>query len=831
VTIECPKCQTKNPDKQSFCGDCGTPLPDAKEAVYTKTMETPAEELTTGSTFAGRYQIIEELGIGGMGKVYKVFDKEVKTKVALKFIKPEVSADKKTIERFRNEIKVAREISHKNVCRMYDLNKEKGNYFITMEYISGQDLRGLIRQSGQLAIGTAINIAKKICEGLAEAHKLGVIHRDLKPSNIMIDKEGNVRIMDFGIARSVEAKGVTEKGIIIGTPDYISPEQVEGEEADQQSDIYSLGVILYEMVTGRVPFEGKTAVRIIMKHKDEMPPDPKKFNPQISEDLRNVIMRCMEKDRERRYQGASALCSKLTKIEKGISITERNLPKRKPFAVGKGLKKFFIPALVFILLVIIGLIIWQLLPKGKVIPISSEKPSIAVLPFKDLSPHKDQEYFCDGMADTLIHVLTNIEDLRVVARTSAFSFKGKEQDIREIGRTLNAETVLEGSVQKAGNKLRITTQLIKVEDGYHLWSEQYNRDMDDVFSIQDEISLMIADKLKIKLASKEKTLLVKRYTDNLEAYNLYLKGRFFLSKSTLVSLRESIKYFQQAIEKDPTYALAYAGIADCYILLGVLYTSPKEAFPRAKVAAEKALEIDEALAEAYASLGLVRLFYDWDWPSAEQELLRAIELNPKYATAHIWYSVYLTVMGMHDDAINEAKRALELDPISPLTTWLAGTTFYYARQFDQAIKEAQKALEIDPNNLPAHMLIFMAYLEKFEYTKAIAQLQKGMDISGSGELPQITRQLISYALLEEYHEIEKVSDELNSGLRQEYFSPYYIASFYLTIDQEDKAFEWLERAYQEHDHWLIILRVDPKFDSIRSDPRYKTLLKKMNLEQ
>jgi len=800
VSFKCPKCQFENPDDTLYCGNCAAPLKEEPSVSPTKTLQTPIEELSRETTFANRYEIIEKLGKGGMGSVYRVVDKKVEEEVALKLLNPEIAADKETIERFRNELKLSRQITHKNICRMHDLNEEEGTHYITMEYVPGEDLKSFIRRIGKIPEEKAISTAKQLCEGLAEAHEIGVIHRDLKPQNIMIDKKGNAKIMDFGIARSVEAKGVTERGIIIGTPDYMSPEQVEGEEADQQSDIYSLGVILYEMITGRIPFQGKTAASIILKHKSEIPPDPKEFNPQISDELRNVILRCLEKDKEKRYKGAGALCSELTKIEKGISITEKILPKRKPVAAGISLKKLFIPVLTFILLVIIGLIIWQFIPKERAIPVSSGKPSIAVLPFEDLSPQKDQEYFCDGIADTLINALANIKDLRVVARTSAFSFKGKEQDIREIGKKLNAETVLEGSVQKAGNKLRITAQLINVEDGYHLWSEQYNRDLDNLFSIQDEISLAIADKLKLKLVGQEKTLLVKRYTDDLEAYNLYLKGRFFWSKSTLESLREGIKYFYQAIEKDPTYALAYAGIADCYILLGLFYTSPKESFPRVKAAAEKALEIDKALAEAHASLGFVRLLYDWDWLSAEQELKRAIELDPKYATARLWYSSYLTIMEKYDDAITEAKRALELDPISPLTTWLAGTIFYYARQFDQAIKEAQKALEIDPNNFLAHMLISMAYMEKGEYTKAIAQLQRGMDISGKGDLPQIMRQIISYRMSGKIDEMKKVFNELSNGSRQEYFSPYLIASVFLSLNQKDQAFEWLERAYQEHDH-------------------------------
>ena len=333
--MKCPKCHSDNPDTLKFCGECGTQITPIEEAqpLVTKTIETPRAELTTGSTFAGRYQIIEELGKGGMGKVYKAVDTRINEKIALKLIKAEISSDNKTLERFGNELKLARKIVHKNVGRMYDINEEEGTHYITMEYVSGQDLKGLIRQSGQLAIGTTISVAKQICEGLAEAHKVGVVHRDLKPNNIMIDREGEVRIMDFGIARSLKEKSITGAGVMIGTPEYMSPEQVEGKEVDQRSDIYSLGIILYEMVTGRVPFEGETPFTIGMKHKGETPKNPKVLNAQIPEDLSNMIMRCLEKDKEQRYQSSGEVQEELGDIERGIPITEKDIPKKKPLVI------------------------------------------------------------------------------------------------------------------------------------------------------------------------------------------------------------------------------------------------------------------------------------------------------------------------------------------------------------------------------------------------------------------------------------------------------------------------------------------------------------------
>jgi serine/threonine protein kinase/tetratricopeptide (TPR) repeat protein len=715
-----------------------------------------------------------------------------------------------------------------NVCQMYDLNKEKGAHYITMEYVDGKDLKSMIRMMGQLSSGKTIFIAKQVCEGLVEAHRLGVVHRDLKPQNIMVDEEGNARIMDFGIARSLKTKGITAAGVMIGTPEYMSPEQVEGKEVDQRSDIYSLGVILYEMVTGRVPFEGDTPFTIGVKHKSEEPKDPKEFNTQLPEDLNLVILRCLEKDKENRYQSAGEVRVELARIEKGIPTTEKVIPKKEPITskeitVSFSLKKLFIPALVVIAIAIIAVIIWQLLPQKQPVSLPPEKPSIAVLPFEDLSPQKDQGYLCDGFVESLINALTKVKGLRVPARTSSFSFKGKERDVYEIGKKLNVKTILEGSVQKAGNRIRITAQLINVTDESLLWSDQYNRELIDVFAIQDEITLKIVDMLKVNLIGGERAKLVKRHTENLEAYNLYLKGRHFWNKRTSEGLNKALDYFEKALEIDQNYALAYTGVADCHIVLpwygGFL---PKEEFPKAKTAALNALKIDNLLAEAHTSLAAINHWHDWDWSEAEKEYKRAIELTPGYATAHQWYGSFLGDVGRYDEAITELKRAVELDPLSLIINTNLADYLYVARQYDDAIEQYKKTLDIDPEFESAQIWLGRVYLKKGMFEEAVEMLKKT-------DYPLLT---YAYTALGKRDEALKVLEKWKVRSAKEYVDPVYLAMVYLGSEERDQVFKYLEKAYQERHMRLFDFHKDPFIrDIMQPDPRYKNLLKKMGLER
>jgi len=797
--MQCPHCRFEHVLTSRFCGNCGAQLqpgPSAADAASARADGAPISEVTPGTVFASRYRIYDELGRGGMGRVYKALDVEIGETVAIKILSPEISSDDRMIERFRNELKLARRISHKHVCRVFDLATCDRTHFITMEYVPGDNLRNIIRMTGPLSPSRALAITGQICDGLAEAHRLGVVHRDLKLSNIMIDRDGCARIMDFGIARAAGTTGLTDLGAMLGTPEYMAPEQIDGLEIDHRADIYSLGIMLFEMVTGRVPFEGHTPLSVAMMQKSETPPDPRAFNAQTPEAISGIIAKCLEKKAADRFQTVDALASVLRDIADGIDEGARGRLPGEPAGMTSAMKRVM--------------------------------NSIAVLPFNDLSPQKDQEYFCEGLAEEIITALAKIRDVEVAAKSSAFSTGFKNKDVREIGRQLGVATVLEGSVRKGDNKLRITAQLINVATGYHFWSEKYDRTFEDVFTIQDEITLAIVDRLKVKLLGEEKAALLKRSTDNPEAYNLYLMGRFFWNKRTPESMKRGLECFSQAIAKDPSYAQAYTGVADCYGVFAYYYMPSRPTLLKAREAAAKALELDDTRAEAHTSMAFVKHKLERDWKGAEREFLRAIELDPQYVWAHQWYALFLCAMGRHEESFVEIHRALDIDPTSVQMNMVHGILLFLARSFERSVEELSKALELEPRHALVMSHLGWALLECGRHDEALAILERAAEVTGN--VPYFLQGIaFVHASAGRKDQARDVLARLKARMDQVYASPVCMAMVHSRLGERDQCFEWLEKAFEDGDHWLEFAKIFYGFDGVRDDPRFAALMTKLRL--
>ncbi len=732
------------------------------------------------------YKILAKIGEGGMGVVYKAEDTKLKRTVALKFLPNEFTRDKDAKDRFIQEAQAAGALDHPNICTVYEINEVNDQTFIVMAYIEGQNLKDRLK-SGLIEIEDALEIATQVAEGLQEAHENGIIHRDIKPANIALTAKGQAKIMDFGLAKLSWGVDLTKTATIMGTAAYMSPEQAKGEKVDHRTDIWSLGAMLYEMLAGERPFRGYHDSAAIHSILNEEPEPVSRLREGIPTDLDRIVQKALEKDPSDRYESMQAIILDLKAIASGANSSSSTIKVQQ----------------------------------------AKTKPSIAVLPFVDMSPQKDQEYFCEGMAEELINGFSKIENLQVASRTSAFQFKGKGYDISEVGKKLKVQTVLEGSIRKAGDRLRITAQLINIADGFHLWSEKYDRDMDDIFAIQDEISLEIVDKLKVKLLGEEKAAIVKHHTENKEAYNAYLKGLYFWNRRNEIGFDKALSNFREAIEIDPLYALPYVGIADTFNLAGhFTFLPPQEAFAEARGAASKALEIDETIGEAHTSMAWINTYYDWDWESAEREYKRAIELSPNYATGHEWYAIFLMGLGRFDEAIAEAQKALELNPISSMINAVLGDVFYFSRLYDKALEQYQKTIEIDPNFPWAYIWQGITYLEKQMNDQALESLQKAESISkdvtyGLGYLG------MGYALAGQKEEAKKVLDRLDDLSKKKYVAWCYKAFVYTGLGEIEIAFDCWDKACEEREPDLFYIKTIPWLDKLRSDPRYEALLKKI----
>ncbi len=720
--------------------------------------------------------------------MYKAEDTKLKRTVALKFLPPELMKDQEAKERFIQEAQAAAALNHPNICTVYEIDEADGRNFIAMEYIEGHSLKEKIA-SGPLGIDEALEIVSQIAEGLLEAHENGIIHRDIKPANIMLTERGLAKIMDFGLAKLSWGVDLTKTATIMGTVAYMSPEQATGERVARHTDIWSLGCVLYEMLAGRRPFKSTHDQAAIYSILNDEPEPITRVRNDVPVGLEKILETCLRKDPRNRYGDMEALISDL----KFVDVKERTQVTRP-------------------------------------VPTTEAPPSIAVLPFVNISADPEQEYFCDGLAEELINTLTKIKDIKVVARTSAFSFKGKTMDVREIGKMLNVEKVLEGSVRKSGNKLRITAQLINVADGYHLWSEKFDREMEDIFAIQDEISLAIVDNLKITLLEKEEEALLKRYTEDLEAYNFYLKGIYFLRMYTAGGFQEAIKYFELTLQKDPNYALAYYGLAEVFYAISYwANVPPNEAYPKAKEYAKKAIEIDEDIGEAHAALGLVYTFYDWNWKEAERELTKALELNPSSAIIHMSYSWFLSLTEKHEEAIFEAKRAQELDPLSPLIISHIGLACIYGCQYDKAIDELKAGISLAPNFYLIHYYLGLAYRAKSMFKEAIAEYERAVDLSGGAPWPALIL-TTTYFESDLISQGEKLLQSLVQRADHEYLPSIGFSYIYFVRNDLDTAYYWLERACEEKDSFLPWCAIVPFEDwQIFNEPRLRPLFKKYGL--
>jgi serine/threonine protein kinase/Flp pilus assembly protein TadD len=757
VASKCPKCQSENPDTLKFCGECGTQLigghePNSQEfgivspkspgtcpqnSDVTETLQTSIKELTTGSTFAGRYQIIEELGKGGMGRVYKVLDTKINEKIALKLIKPEVASDRETIERFSNELKLARKIRHKNVCGMFDIGEADGAHFITMEYVSGEDLKTMIRMSTGLTMGTVLSIGKQVCQGLAEAHSLGVVHRDLKPQNIMIDRGGNAKIMDFGIARSVREKGITGAGVMIGTPEYMSPEQTEAKDVDRRSDIYSLGIILYEMATGRVPFEGETALSVAIKHKTEIPKDPKSLNPHIPDDLNRLILKCLEKDKDKRYQTAGEVEAELEKIEKGIPTTERVVPERKTLTskqitVQFEPKKLVKPGAIVIAVVIIGLLLWRFFPRKEAAPASKIKNSIAVITFENQTGDKAFDYLSKAIPNLLITSLEQRGGLYVVTwermadLLAQMGQKNAESIDRESGfrlcRKEGVEAIVLGSFVKAGDMFATDVKVLDVETRKMLKSASSRGEgADSILRAQiDELSRTVSAGIgpaREKMAG-EKAQVTEATTNSMEAYESYLKGRDEFDKLYYV---DAIKPLEKAIELDPDFAMAYFYLGFTHISIGNVKAG-EEAFQKAKALAHKVTERERLYIEA-AYAGIV----EGNWEARYRLIQELIQKYPKEKLAHFWQGVYHRGRD-YEMAVAEQNKVLELDPDYGLAHNELGYDYLALRNFDKSVEHFQKYASLNPKDANPLDSLAEAYFLMGRLDEAIAKYKETLAV-------------------------------------------------------------------------------------------------------
>ena len=734
------------------------------------------------------YRIIEKLGEGGMGVVYKAEDTKLRRPVALKFLPPELTRDAKAKERFVHEAQAASALDHPNICTIHEIDEtNEGQTFIAMACYEGESLKTKIER-GPLKLNEVLDIAVQIAQGLVKAHEQKIIHRDIKPANVLITRDGLVKIVDFGLAKLSGRTKLTRAGTTPGTVSYMSPEQLRGGDIDQRSDIWALGVVLYEMVTGEAPFTGDYEQAVNYSIMNEAPRPIRTLCPDAPVEAERLIEKTLSKDPNGRYQKTTELLRALQSLKKRLESSSVDLAGSDAIGV----------------------------------------PSIAVLPFVNMSPDPENQYFGDGLAEELINALAQLKGVRVAARTSAFRFRGGNVDIREIGEKLNVGTVLEGSVRKAGNRLRITAQLIKIEDGYHVWSERFDREMKDIFDIQDEITRAIVDRLRVELVGSKDRPLVSSCTENLEAYSAFLQGRFYWNSLTPEGWTRSFELFQRAIELDPMFALPHAW-------LSVYYGSQafwgnvalKEVAPKARAAAQRALALDDSLGFAHGDLAWAFWFIDWDFRAAEREFKRAFELDPGSALGRTNYALFLACRGRKEDAVREARLCLKLDPLSSLVAaWSAGA-LYGVGEIEESIDTSLKAIAMDPDHWQSYLHLGMAYLHASMVEKATAAWEKAVDLSG-GSSATLAWLAAAYYLMGKNREADKLIDRLDERAKQTYVPPMFFAWISVARGEPKAALAYVKHAIQERDCFLDFNNIVPP-QMRAGGPEVDALLEKAGL--
>ena len=837
-------------------------------------------------TQLGRYEIRSLLGVGGMGEVYLAQDTSLNRKVALKVLPAEVASNQDRMRRFKQEASAAASLNHPSIAHIYEIGESDGLNFIAMEYVEGATLRMKIHEEGE-ELSKLLRALQHVAEGLAKAHHAGIVHRDLKPDNVMITPEGHGKVLDFGLAKLLEAQPQSGSisseeptilqhstpGVILGTAGYMSPEQAQGKtkEIDHRADIFSFGCILFEAITGRRAFAGTDTIDTLNRIIREPAPLISQYNPTAPADLQRIVRRCLAKDPNDRYQDikdvaielkdvrrelqesatespSSLMASRQTKtlansettVVQNPSVTSTKGPPSSPstrassaeFLVNQIRRHKFATLLLVVLVLVVGSAaafgIRSYLHAG-----STEVAidSIAVIPFANQDKDSGADWISDGLTESVINNLTQLPNLKVIARSSVFRYKGKQDDPVTIGKELGVRAVLTGRLMQRDDAMVISAELIDIRDNKQLWGEQYERKLADMLAVQREIAREITNNLRPTLSGIDQTRMDKQYTANPEAYQLYLKGRFFWNKRTPADFRTAIAFFQQAIDKDPNYALAYSGLADAYSLLTVYSSeSARDLMPKAKQAALKALALDDKLAEAHASYGQVVVYYDFDLGTAETEYRHALELNPNYATGHQWLAEHLSTLKRFDESIAEIKRALELDPMSVIMNRIYADILHDARRYDEAIEQYKKTLQLDPNFPTAYFFLGRAYEAQGKYDQAVAQFMIAGKLSGlPPEILGEAGQAYAKAGWKAY-----LQASVNQILKQpagRRFPPFVIATYYARLGQKEEMFTWLERGYEERDFRMTLLSVSFEFDSFRSEPRMVELIRKLGLPQ